>query len=261
MAERVAVTVENLSKKDGLFLTPVWVGFHNGTFNPFNVGSPVMVGGGVERIAEDGDVTRLRTGFANSAAGMAGGVDGVIFAPNGFPGMPVFDPGECVTFVIDLDPALHPYFSFMSMLIPSNDGFIGNDNPMGLELFDDDGVFAGPIEFVVRGEDVLDAGTEANTEMDAAFFNQTAPNTGMTTAERVHQHPGFKGSHANPDEPRMILGGTSTAPPGIFFHHNRADFSRPGYRLAKIRVDLVVDLVDYCDDDNDNDDDEDDGDE
>ena len=245
MAEQVTVTVKNLSTHDGLFLTPVWVGFHDGTFDPFNVGSPVMVGGGVERIAEDGDVNRIRMGFAGSAAGMAGGVDGVILAPNGFPGAPVFDPGESVTVVIDVDPALHPYFSFMSMLIPSNDGFIGNDDPMSLELFDDDGVFVGPLEFVVRGEDVLDAGTEANTEMAAAFFNQTAANTGTTTAEPVHQHPGFKGSHTNPDEPRMILGGTSTAPPGIFFHPNRADFSRPNYRLARIRVALL----DSCRDD------------
>ncbi len=251
MAERVAVTVKNLSKHDGLFLTPVWVGFHDGTFDPFNVGSPVMVGGGVERIAEDGDVSRIRMGFAGSPAGMAGGVDGVILAPNGFPGAPVFDPGESVIFVIDLDPALHPYFSFMSMLIPSNDGFIGNDDPMGLEFFDANGIFAGPIEVVVFGEDVLDAGTEANTEMDAAFFNQTAPNTGMTTADPVRQHSGFKGSQANPGEPPMILGGTSTAPPGIFFHRKRADFSRPNYQLAKIRVNLV----DPCDDDDHDEDD------
>jgi hypothetical protein len=249
MAERVAITVKNLSKHDGLFLTPVWVGFHNGTFDPFNVGSPVMVGGGVERIAEDGDVTRIRTGFANSAAGMAGGVDDVILAPNGFAGAPVFDPGESVTFVIDLDPTLHPYFSFMSMLIPSNDAFIANDDPMGLELFDENGDFAGPIEFVVRGKDVLDAGTEANTEMDAAFFDQTAPNTGMTTADPVQKHPGFKGSRSNPDEPPMILGGTSTAPPGIFFHPKRADFSRPNYKLARIRIELADDDEEDDDDD------------
>ncbi len=243
-AEEISVSIKNLSKRDGLYLTPVWVAFHDGTFDPFDVGSPVMPGGGVERIAEDGDASAVMAGFAASPAGMAGGMDDLILAPNGFPDAPVFDPREGATVAYTVSPDQHRYFSFLSMVIPSNDAFIGNDDPMHLELFDAEGTFQGPIDIMVYGDMVHDAGTEANTEMDAAFFDQTAPDTGMTTADSVQQHEGFAGSFANHTGPRTILGGTSVAPPGIFFHRKRADFTRPGYRIARIRIRLIPNAAD-----------------
>lgn len=248
-AVEVTVTIENKSPKMGLYLTPFWVGFHDGTFDLFNPGSAVPPGGGIERIAEDGVTSTIATEFANSSAGMNGGVDGTIIAPSGFPGAPVFDPKDKASATFNLDPAANQYFSFASMVIPSNDAFIGNNNPMRFEIFDSEGKFVGPITIKIAGSMVWDAGTEANTEMDAAFFNQTAGNTGVTTADPVVPHPGFIDSFENPGGDAMILGGTSLMPPGIFFHKKKADFTRPNYKLARITIKLADDSDEHDEDD------------
>ncbi len=55
------------------------------------------------------------------------------------------------------------------MLIPSNDGFFGNDDPMAIEVFGSNGVFsfAGPIELSL--DQLWDAGSELNNGLGAAF--------------------------------------------------------------------------------------------
>ena len=35
------------------------------------------------------------------------------------------------------------------MIIPSNDGFFGNEDPLEFEVFDENGNFNGPIEIVL----------------------------------------------------------------------------------------------------------------
>ena len=150
-AETVTITIQNRAPSNGLYMTPFWVGFHDGSFDLFDPGVPLVPGGGVERIAEDGAAATLTAEFASSAAGMAGGIDGVITAPGGFPGAPVFDPHELDSATFALDPVANRYFSFASMVIPSNDAFVGNHNPVMFELFDDDGKFNGPITITVRG--------------------------------------------------------------------------------------------------------------
>ncbi len=78
------------------------------------------------------------------------------------------------------------------MVIPSNDAFIANDDPLAHEVFDAAGNFTGPITLTVLCSCVLDAGTEDNTEMQAAFINQTGNNMGTTTIGGVISlHPGF----------------------------------------------------------------------
>ncbi len=233
-AETVTVVVENLAPAQGVFFTPMWIAFHDGSFDLFNDGEAVPAGGGIERMAEDGDLGALRGGFAASSAAGAGGFDEVLFAPDGFPGAPVFDPGDRSVMIFDIDAVSQGYFSYASMIIPSNDAFIGNNNPMAFPLFNHRGKFMGTRTIMVMGSMVWDAGTEANTEMDAAFFNQTAPNTGMTTSEPVHPHPGFIGSMGNPGGTPIILGGTSG--PGIFFDAVAADFTRPGAMIARITI-------------------------
>ena len=80
------------------------------------------------------------------------------------------------------------------MIIPSNDAFIASPgDPTALRIFDAYGNFLGGT-FDVQGSDVMDAGTEVNTERDAAFLNQTGPNTGQTENGVVALHPGFIGS-------------------------------------------------------------------
>ena len=218
LATEVRVTVENLGPPGGLYLTPLWVGFHDGSFDIYDRGQAASTA--VERFAEDGDFGALREDFAAS-----GGFDAVILNPGGFAGAPVFDPGQASSEVFDLDPAANRFFSYAAMILPSNDAFIANGDPRVVPLFDDDGEFLGPVSFVVYGNEVLDAGTEANTETDAAFFDQSAPDTGMMTGDVIDVHPGFNGSAGNPDAtPVNFLGGT--LPPGTMLDPVQGDFTR-----------------------------------
>jgi len=241
-AELIRIEVQNLSPTGGLFLTPFWVGFHSGGFDIYNIGAQASLG--LERIAEDGDVGQLRSEFA-VADPM--GQDGVVLAPNGFPGAPVFDPGDSGALEINVNPMTQRYFSYASMIIPSNDAFVANGNPMAHPLFDTLGNFLGTRTIDIVGDNVLDAGTEDNTEMDAAFFDQMAPNSGLTTANgSVQLHPGFIGSLGNPGGTRMILGGTSIAPPGFLFDEVLADFTQPGAVLGRITITRVPEPTSFA---------------
>ncbi len=227
-AFEVQVKIENLAPEGGLYFTPVWVGFHNGDFDIYDNGAPASAG--LERFAEDGDFATLRADFA---AGV--GQDAMILNPEGFAGAPVFDPGQASYEVFDLDPTDNKFFSYGTMILPSNDAFVANGDQRGHQLFDDDGEFMGPISFVVYGTQVRDAGTEANTEMDAAFLNQSAPDTGVTTTEVIANHPGFNGSVGNPAAtPVNILGGT--IPPGNTIDPVLGDFTRPNVAIMRVTI-------------------------
>ena len=39
-AEQIRITIENAQPADGYFFTPVWLGFHDGGFDPFEIGQP-----------------------------------------------------------------------------------------------------------------------------------------------------------------------------------------------------------------------------
>ena len=227
-AFEVQVKVDNLSPEGGLYFTPVWVGFHDGSFDLYDNGAAASEA--LERFAEDGDFSTLMTDFATT-----GGQDSIIFNPEGFAGAPVFDPGQSSVEIFDLNPQSDRYFSYGAMLLPSNDAFVANGNPIAHPLFDDGGNFIGPISFVVYGSQVLDAGTEANTEMAAAFLNQSAPNTGTSTNDVVASHPGFNGSVGNPaGSPINILG--NTVPPGTTIDPTVGDFTRGLVPLMRITV-------------------------
>ena len=231
---KVVVEVENLVPDGGVYLTPVWVGFHDGKFDLFDVGGLATTG--LERIAEDGDAGPLRGEFA---AASPQGLDGVILSPGGFPGAPVYDPGERSSAEFMLDTTYHRYMSFASMIIPSNDAFIGNHNPWAIELFDAAGNFTGKKIVTVLGSMVWDSGTEWNNEMDAAFLNQSAGNTGMTTMAPIALHPGFLGSYGNPGSPWLVLGSTNAA--GTVIDPVGGDFSLPNAVVARITIDWVPD--------------------
>jgi PEP-CTERM motif len=70
---------------------------------------------------------------------------------------------------LSLDPALNRYFSFASMVVPSNDSFVGNDSPTAIPLFDAMGHFVAA-DFVLTGSDIWDAGTEVNQPTGAAYL-------------------------------------------------------------------------------------------
>ncbi|MCX7553038.1 spondin domain-containing protein [Marinicella sp. S1101] len=229
----VRVSVKNTASEGGTFFTPLWVGFHDGEFDIYDRGASASVG--LERFAEDGSFDALRSDFAGF-----NGQDAVILNPEGFAGAPVFDPGLVSSEVFNLNPSTDRYFSYGAMLLPSNDAFFANGDPKAHALFNANGDFVGPVAFKVYGSDILDAGTEANTESDAAFFNQSAPDSGEATNDVVTTHPGYNGSVGNPDgTPQVFLGGTGG--PGISFDETAADFTTAGYQVAEVRVSSLVD--------------------
>ncbi|MCP4258408.1 MAG: PEP-CTERM sorting domain-containing protein [Planctomycetes bacterium] len=227
---------ENLAPTGGFYFTPVWVGFHNGSFDLFDPGG--LASEELERLAEDGDAAALQAGFEATVGGAAGGINTLITAPEGFAGAPVFDPGDAAVIQLTVDSQVNSYMSYLSMIIPSNDAFIGNHNPMGIELFDAAGMFKGKQIITVLGSMVWDAGTELNNELDAAFINQTAPNTGETTMCPILPHPGYLGSYANPGSDPIILGGINAA--GTLIDLVGADFKLPYAVVARITIEPVT---------------------
>ena len=160
-AAQVRVTVENLSPTGGVSVTPLYAFFHSG-FDAFDAGSTASPG--VEEIAELGSPATVR---AERLATEPGSEGGVIASPSG---PPPIEPGETAERVFTLDPMQHRYFSYLSMVVPTNDLFIGNDDPLAHMLFDAGGAFAGPLSFTVFGRAVWDAGTEVNDLLDGGAF-------------------------------------------------------------------------------------------
>jgi hypothetical protein len=232
-AVQVVVEVESMAPKDGIFFTPVWLGFHDGSFDLFDAGRIIPPGSAVERAFEDGDVEALQNEFR---ASVADGVDGFAVAPEGFPDVPLFEPGEQSRTVFDLDPKDNRYLSFAAMVLPSNDAFIANDNPEAIELFDAGGRFKGSQTITIVGADVWDAGTELNNEEQAALLNQSEPGAGTRTADPVARHPGFLGSYANPavGTKPIILGSSING--DVRFDPVAADFTQPGAVICQITI-------------------------
>lgn len=213
---QVVVEIENLAPNQGTFLTPLWFGFHDGTFDTYDRGRPSSPG--LESLAEDGATELISTEFTLAGFGT---VQGAIAGPSGAAG-PI-DPDETAQFIVTLD-SRNPqsrFFSYASMIIPSNDFFIANGNERAHRIFDDQGNFLGA-DFLVLGNQVLDAGTEVNDEVPAntAFFGQQAPDTGVDENGVVRVAQGFIPNGPILSDPRF----------------SNANFTAPGYQVARIRV-------------------------
>jgi hypothetical protein len=204
------ITVKNVAPADGVRITPLWFGIHDGSFDTFDSGSPASAQ--LERLAEDGDPSFISGAFTGVA-------DGVVFGPVTAPGQPpIYHPGESSSVILDLDPSSDLYLSYLSMVIPSNDAFIGNSDPTAYQI-SSGGKFQ-PLTIDVFGSTVWDAGTEVNDEIpiNTPLLGQMAPNTGLTEGGLVQLHGGF-----------LPGGNVLSAFPG-------ADFTTPAYRVAQISV-------------------------
>lgn len=215
----VKVTVENIAPEEGLIITPVWVGFHDGSFDFFDLNKPASAS--LETLAENGITDMLAMDLKNSGSGM---IEGTMTGP-GFRDdpHPVIPPGATVTMTFTVDSNRDRYLSYAAMLVPSNDAFIGNDTP--IEIFDQSGHFKGA-DLIVTGNGIWDAGTEVNDEVpqNTALLGQVMPNVGETENGTVMYHPGF-----------MSDGNILTAFP-------KANFMNPSasnYQLARIRIEQV----------------------
>lgn len=220
----VVVEVENLAPERGTFMTPVWMGLHDGTFDIYDrgVSADALLGPGVvEALAEDGNNGPITETFDLRNPGQP---QANLTAPGG-----PFQPGSRAAITFQVDPSRDRYFSYGSMVIPSNDFFVANGNPLAHLLFDD-GNFVGG-DFIVSGAEVLDAGTESNNEVasETAFLNQGGPNIGPGEGGVVLLGQGFAA-------PRTL-----TYPNGILNHPAlaRSDFTAPGYRTLGFRFRFI----------------------
>ena len=209
----ISVSIKNLAPANGTRLTPTWVGFHNGQFDTFEPGEQASLG--LERLAEDGNNAVLSQEFNDSGFGQ---VDGVVGAAPIAPGAEVSQ-----TFTIDTSLENGRYFNYASMVLPSNDTFIGNDE--AIAIFDAAGNFLGA-NIVVPGAAAYDAGTEVNDELPAntAFFGQSAPDTGVDENGGVELSSGFN----------LASSGGILADPMFA----GADFTQDGYQFASITISL-----------------------
>lgn len=225
-ATQVKVEVSNLFAEGGLALTPVWTGFHDGSFDTFDLDG--QASSALQSLAENGDMSGIREQFAAES----GGVDGAVFGPEGFPGAPVIEPGEVTSAYFNINNLDSGYFSFLSMLIPTNDAFIGNANPDQYSLFDMLGNFVG-LDIIVLGSQVWDSGTELNTGFGSPFLVGAGAQERQDENGVVGQHQGLQ----------VLAGGFSIigglTPAGYSIDELAADFTAAGFQVARIRVSEV----------------------
>ncbi|MBM4113140.1 MAG: hypothetical protein FJ253_07165 [Phycisphaerae bacterium] len=197
-ADMITVTIENLLPAGGLSFTPVWLGFHDGGFTNFAAGAPASDYDGIEAIAELGAGAAQMARFA---ASQPLGVQTMVADLNG---APVFSPGESRSVDITLDAVKNAFFSFASMLVPTNDLFLGD--PGAIQLFDG-GSFVGPITIDIHGSMVWDAGTESNSVLDGGAFVMGVDATrGTVEGGVIHL---FLGDPGAPDYLSSLLGLTT----------------------------------------------------
>lgn len=195
--QRVRVDLANNGPSNGVAITPVWVGFHDGSFDSYDAGLSSQPG--LERLAEDGDTSLISTDFiagstyvdnsggtpvsATVASSQPGSqrVDGTIGSPTGppplLPGQSAF--GE---FIVATDGS-NSFFSYASMILPTSDYFVANGNPLAFNL---DDLFDGTvsaIEFNIGLPGTInDAGTEVNDFADSPA-NGLFPGRGLPTGQ------------------------------------------------------------------------------
>lgn len=184
-ATQLKITVTNMTSTGSVSLSPLWVAFHNGSFDTFNAGSAALPG--LQSLAELGDPSGLASRLGTTDPGAMMGLIPAV-GPSGFPQI---EPGETGSMTFDVNGGMNRYFSYAAMVVPSNDAFTSNDNPMATMLFDASGHFQGTKTIMLTGSDVWDAGTEVNGLFGSAFI--VGQNALLHTDENgvVMLHPGF----------------------------------------------------------------------
>ena len=168
----IRVDIENLAPDNSVAFAPLRVGFHNGTYDSFNNGEAAS--DAIISIAEggSGDAWFPAFGAADPTATL-----GSVLTDGGGP----LTPGASGSASFTIDPAINRYFTFGSMVVPSNDSFIGNDSPTQYQLLDEKGNLL-ISEIVQTGNDIWDAGSEVNGIFGSAFLE------GATNADRIAEN-------------------------------------------------------------------------
>ncbi len=166
---QVRVTVHNMAPANSVSFAPLRVGFGNGTFDAFNntqqaflLGNPTLATAPIVTIAEGGSGS---TWFPAFMAAEPNAVLGTVVPDPAGPLMP----GQMASATFTVDPSVNRFFTFASMVVPSNDHFIGNDSPTQHMLFDASGNLN--ITSISQfGSSIWDAGSEVTNAANAAFL-------------------------------------------------------------------------------------------
>lgn len=157
VAGEIQFTVtNNQPTSSGFAFSPVWFGVQDGTYQTFTSG--MAVSSELQQVAELGDASLLSAAFAGHGSDTTVGL-----APIG--------PGGTVSGTLNVaNPMTDRYLDIAAMVVPSNDFFLANQNPMAYELFDAAGHFTGPLTIQIFGVNVWDAGSEVNNAAFGAAF-------------------------------------------------------------------------------------------
>lgn len=217
-AATLSITVSNTSPN--LTFTPLWAAFHNGSFDSFDAGAAASAG--VQRIAELGDPSLVRDELLAAQPDATSTVIGA-------GAIPPVQPGETATVQLEVDPFTQRFFSFLSMILPSNDTFIGSDDPMAFALFDASGAFLGPRMISFGVDDIYDAGTEVLDPTAAPFV--VGGNGLANTPE---------GGVVHGAESLSAFNGLTLADGSIFTFEGNNYLTNPdGFVLGQISISLV----------------------
>ncbi|MCY4045541.1 MAG: spondin domain-containing protein [Cellvibrionales bacterium] len=191
-AAELEITLTNATQ--GVYFTPVLLAAHSTPGELFRVGT--QASSALEALAEGGSIDAANTNLLNASANIA---EGAADAPGASDG-PVA-PGGSFTVTLTTDDN-NPYLSLASLLLPTNDGFVGLDS---WKIPETQGTY-------VINLNAYDAGTEANDELATSIPNApfvtsfgtpgdsgavTSGGTGITASgdenARVHIHRGNVG--------------------------------------------------------------------
>jgi hypothetical protein len=154
----VTVTITNLAAPNSISFAPLHLGFHRGVFDAFNNGA--TAGEGIISVAEGGAGGRWQSDFA---AADPTATRGTIAGP--------LLPGQTRSQSFIVNPTINQWFTFASMVIPSNDFFIGNDDPRRYRLFNDAGDLL-LTSINQTASQIWDAGSELFSIEGAAFLRR-----------------------------------------------------------------------------------------
>lgn len=223
-ASNIHVTLTNLAPSGGVGIAPLWVGFHDGSFDSFDTGSSASIG--IERAAEDGNAGALSAIFASSAPT---GTQGTLPGPPAFPGAV-----RSLDFSgVDLT-GVGRYFSYAAMVVLSNDFFIGNDNAKEIDL--SSLASGGRLSILVGGfGDVYDAGTEVNNFKDSLANGAFGIGGGQSSANQGQDELGVV--HLVTGNPYLSFLGQEYVPAG--YQWGALDFNA-GPAFARIDIEVAA---------------------
>lgn len=177
----VTVSVHNLAPANGISFAPLHVGFNNGSFDAFDLGGVATAP--IVSVAEGGAGGAWQAAFAAADPTATRGTVGGLLLP-----------GASGSLTFRVDTALNPFFTFASMVVPSNDFFIGNDRPDAYRLFDAAGKLLVP-SIGLKAHEIWDAGSEVFDPAAAAFVgdNDLRRDQNSVVAFNFAELAGFNG--------------------------------------------------------------------